>query len=330
MKKKLISCFVILCMVVFFASPVLAERAPVTLEVGGAAAGTNVFAGHVALADVVARHSGGNIRLNVQETAGSTAHPRMMVNGDISMGTSSGFADFFAFNGGHMLYPESVRDYFGTALVIQLNFQSIIVHANSDIHTVQDLAGRRVGIGSAGSPGADMAIAVLEALGVQNVQFSYLSTAEVGEMFIDRQIDAMITTNPRGNALLLNVTTNADVRFLSLTEEGQARAVEFMNHQVGPGMLTHDDWPAIPLGEPVYVIRDFSGTNIALSVPDDVVYDIVRIYWDNIEEVRAAIAANDARIEDITSAVAWFHPGAAQFYISRGIDIPADRIAVRR
>lgn len=330
MKKNLISCLMIVAMIAMLSTCASAAApARVILECGGAASGTNIFAGHVALADVVNRHSD-FVTINVQETAGSTAHPRMIVNGDIHMGTSAGFADFFAFHGGHELYPESVRDYFGTALVMQLTFQSLIVHADSNIHTVQDLEGRRIGIGSAGSPGAEKAKGVLGSFGITNVNWAYLSTAEVGDMFIDRQLDAIITTNPIGNALILNIIHNADVRFLCLTEDGRRNAVEFLNHQVSPGVLTHNDWSPIPPGEHVYVIRDFGGTNISLDVPDEVVYEIVRIYWDNIDEVRMAVAASDAVMEDITSAIAWLHPGAAQFYRNKGINIPDDRIAVRR
>ena len=302
----------------------------VTIECGGAGNTTAVYAGHVALSDAVNRNSD-FVRINVQATAGSTAHYKMFEDKDIDMGTGSGWADVKAYAGGTELYPEPMLG-FGTAIIISKNFQSIIVRSNSGINSVADLAGKKIGVGSKGSPASEMAIGTLTALGVTNAEYAYLTTGEVADMFKDGQLDCLISTNPVGNANLIDVTSSVDCKFINITEEEMKICMENdLKGKTTPSYLTHDDYPtAIPAGEKIYTITDYSGTNISLDVADDVVYEICKLYWDNIVDVRTAVAGNNGNAEDILMATAVVHPGAAQYYKEvLNIDLPAEKIAKR-
>jgi TRAP transporter TAXI family solute receptor len=305
-------------------------RAPVHLVAGGAGVATTIFAVHAAMADVVNRLSD-NIRITVQATAGSMAHYRMFTNGDIDIGTGSGWADATAFFGGTETFPEPRTDW-GTIIIASRNLQKIIVHANSDIETISDLAGRRIGVGSAGSPASEMAKGTLDSLGITNVHYVYLTSGEVADMFIDGQIDAYISTNPVGNAIIVNVITSVDSRFISLTEEDRQIAMSGrLAGRVNPGYLTHYDYPeAIPAGQRVITITDYGSSSASINVPDDIIYDIVSIFWENIDEIRiVAAGGTNADMEDITLATGLIHPGAARFYRERGIYIPDSKITQR-
>ena len=285
----------------------------------------------VATSEIVNRNSE-FITMNVQATAGSATHFQMFEDDLLDLGSGSGLTDIQAYQGGNEQYAQPVRSW-GSAIIMQILYQHMIVRADSGINSVYDLAGKTVGVGAAGSGGAIRAQAMFTSLGIHDqINYVYMSTGEIAEMFKDDQLDCIISSNPIGNANTTDTLNSVDCKFVPLSEEDFKKiAIDGeLKGKTSEAFLTNKQWSIIPEGESVRTLTDYSSCNASLYVSDEVIYDLCKLYWDHFDEIKAVVSGNDAVPENILMATGLVHPGAAKYYKEEwGIDIPAEKISVR-
>ncbi len=105
------------------------------------------------------------------------------------------------------------------------NVVQIIVPANSSIHGVADLRGKRVSVGAPGSGTRVGALAVLDALGIGQGDFrpQNLDYTATTEALSAGQIDAGILIGSAGVGAITELALNRPVRILSFSEEELAK-----------------------------------------------------------------------------------------------------------
>lgn len=209
--------------------------------------------------------------------------------------------------------------------------QLLYVHADSDVESVEDLAGRRVQVGPAGSASAVMWQRVFEHQGI-DIRAEFMSYSDAASTFRDGLIAAIVnsTGNFVGERLFENPTmveleATADLRAISPFADDAAREGFFeayplyVSSEVAPGTFEF-------IAEPLEAV----GIQILLGVRGDldeqVVYDVVSALFENPDQLedfhpyaRGYGLEEGVRVLAASGPPVPFHPGALRYYEERGL-----------
>ncbi|MGI6605660.1 MAG: TAXI family TRAP transporter solute-binding subunit [Peptococcia bacterium] len=134
------------------------------MRFGGSSTSTWIYSFCVAISELVNQELD-DVQLNVQATAGSSAHYGMLEKDQIDLGSGSTYIDSLPYNS---LAPYTAKnDTFKSALVCSVSFGQVCVPEDSDVQKMSDLSGKKIGIGGRGSPTSMMAELVMKELGIE-------------------------------------------------------------------------------------------------------------------------------------------------------------------
>lgn len=206
------------------------------------------------------------------------------------------------------LYPEPVQ---------------IVVRADSGIKTLQDLAGKKVVVGAAGSGCAATAERVLKSAGVwDKIEPIYQTFEEAAQSLVLGQVDAEFTVIAYPAPAIDQIAVKVPVRLIPIPDD----VIKKLHDQGYPFYVK----VIIPKGtykgmtEDTQTIAVKSTLVVRKDLPDDVVYEITKILYENIDEL--AKAHQVAKQIDINHAfdglMIPLHPGAVKYYEEHGIKVP--------
>jgi len=292
-------------------------------DAGGAAATSSIFAIVVAWAELVNSQSN-YIELIVQATAGSNAHYNLLHINAIQIGSGSMSSNAVAFRGETDTFPQPLTSHRIIATPV-VTFQSIVVRADSGIYSINDLNGRTVNVGNAGSPSSETAVGTIRALGIDaNIVFS--TNTEAIEQYQEGRIDAFMWTAGPGNSVIMQALDAAPSRLISLSEE-EALAVASsaeLSGRTAHGFTYLRYWGLEPADQTVRHMTNTSDILVRYDMPDADVVEMLEIFWNNIDDLRDALAAINGVPESIIDATSPVHPAAARFYREVfNIEVPA-------
>ncbi len=204
--------------------------------------------------------------------------------------------------------------------------------AKSPIKNLMDLAGKKVNIGPAGSGGVPIAKAMFNTLGLTDkVKIVNISFEAGAQALKDGQVDAIM--NPGGpyvTPAVVEISRSVTIRIVEPTPE-EARKIEsdisYLHLGVIPANKSYGEnadkekkaffwsmyWVALP------------------SVPDEVVYDMLRVTQDpkNKEVLGKVLNYWLAAGPDFASLAKMgipLHPGAVKFWKEKGAKIPPELV----
>jgi len=210
------------------------------------------------------------------------------------------------------LYPEAVQ---------------IVVRADSDIRTLQDLKGKRVVVGAAGSGCAATAERILKAAGVwKDIEPIYQTFSEASQSLVLGQVDAEFTVIAYPAPAIEQIAVKTPVRLIPIPDD----VVEKLHKEGYPFYVK----VVIPKGtyngmdQDVQTVAVRSTLVVHKDLPEDVVYEMTKILYENIDEL--AKAHRVAKQIDIHKAFEGLmiplHPGAVKYYEEHGIKVPENLI----
>ena len=213
------------------------------------------------------------------------------------------------------LYPEAVH---------------IVARTGSGIRSLADLNGKRIALGEAGSGTLAEARLVLHAEGLQECQVrpEYLRLADAAALLESNKLDAFFMSAGAPVSAIVDAASMARVRLVPITgrpRDTLLRTYPFITGTIIPGAT----YPGIDTETPTVAVPALFIANAAL--PDDLVYGITKALWQ--DATRRLLdnghpAGKAIRIENALNGVAIpLHPGAARYYIERGLKLPKEAIA---
>lgn len=208
------------------------------------------------------------------------------------------------------LYPEPVQ---------------IVVRADSDIKTLQDLVGKKVVVGAAGSGVAATAERVLKAAGIwDKIEPVYQTFEEAAQSLVLGQVDAEFTVIAYPAPAIDQIAVKVPVRLIPIPDD----VIKKLHDQGYPFYVK----VIIPAGtykgmtEDTQTIAVKATLVVHKDLPDEVVYEITKILYENIDEL--AKAHQVAKQIDMNHAfeglMVPLHPGAVKYYEEHGITVPED------
>lgn len=280
------------------------------------------------LAKEIAAESGGRITLKPLPSGGSAENIDNLLAGKTALAFAQSDKQYQAVQGRaewnrkpqerlrflFSLYPETV---------------CLLADEESGIRIVENLRGKRVAIGNEGSGQRNNAIQVLKAIGLDWEKDIIASAAPVDEavnLLLEGKLDALFYTVGQPNALFATATAPSGgrkVRFIPIHGLGidlLVDALPFYNYyhipvkRLYPGCANEID-----LLRTIGVITTVLATE---DMSEDTAYALVKIVFENIEDLRAAhpaLADLEATEMMNNGQSAPYHPGALRYFREAGL-----------
>jgi len=199
------------------------------------------------------------------------------------------------------------------------NFVQIITLADTGIAQIEDLKGKRVGVGAPGSGTEVDARNILAAHGItyDDIDEDYLSYAESVEQLKNGTVDAVFQTSGLPNATIMDISTTHDVVIIPVRPEMAeklSKEISYYSSEIIPAG-TYDN------KEDVYTAAVQTILITREDLSEDVVYDITKTLFENLDTMVAT--HNAAKDIDISKYAVGMpiplHPGAEKYFREIGV-----------
>jgi len=323
MKHKLVMVMLSVALIVSLAlagcvEPV-AERTEVMLYTGGTA-GTYFPLGSK-YAEMLNKYSD-IIDASAVTSGASVTNVKGIEKGESQAGLIQNDVSYYA-RKGIVMFESPVPQLQGLATLYPETCQAI-VRAESDIYTLADLEGKSVAVGAPGSGCAVGCEQVLEAAGVWDTIKRYdLAIGEGCSALKLGQVDATFVVGATPTAGIEELAVTTPVRLVPVSEEIvdklHAEGYSFYVRQVIPK-------GTYKMTEDVVTCAVMAMLCVHKDLPDDVVYDMTKILFEHLGELRTAHvrAANIALDTALDGMSLILHSGAVKYYEEKGIKVPAE------
>ncbi|TFB08127.1 TAXI family TRAP transporter solute-binding subunit [Candidatus Atribacteria bacterium MT.SAG.1] len=203
------------------------------------------------------------------------------------------------------LYPETIH---------------IVATKASGIRTIEDLKGKKVGVGAPNSGTAADAEIILNAHGLtfDDIKVDFLSFTEVAQRLIDGQIDAGFTTAGYPTSSIINIATKRDIVLIPISAEKIKELVEAIPYYgatvIPTGMYKGVDESVPALATPALWIVD-------AKLSSTLVYKMTKALWEHrdvLEKVHSQ--GKNITLETALDGIGIpLHPGAEKYYKEVGL-----------
>ena len=199
------------------------------------------------------------------------------------------------------------------------NYIQIVASAESGIKTMADLKGKRISVGAPKSGTELNARAILGAAGLPYSAFSkveYLPFGESVELMKNRQLDVTLQSAGLGVASIRDLASSVPIHIVPIPAE----VVTKIGDQAYQGATI----PAKTYEGQNDAVQTIAIKNFLVShvgVPDDAVYAMTKVMFENLDTLIAANAAAKGIKKDgaMTGTSVTFHPGALRYYKEIGL-----------
>ncbi|MGL4209627.1 MAG: TAXI family TRAP transporter solute-binding subunit [Candidatus Adiutrix sp.] len=302
------------CLCLGMTAPLWAAKAYVSIATGGTSGTYYPIGG--AIAQAVTK--GGIVHSTAETGNASVANINLVATEEIEIAFVQNDITYWAVNGQQMfktpmanvrsvvaLYPEHVQ---------------LIVANSANIKTLEDLKGKRVGIGAPGSGvEADVkAIFDIAGLTYNDMRVDFLDFGATTNRFKDNQIDAGFVVAGFPTASVMDLASSKDISLLNFDSDFLAKlsaAEPFFVPSIIPGKTYSkiDEDTNTPAVMAILITHD--------KVSDDVIYEFLNSMFTNLGDIQASHAkAREITLEAaLDGLTAPLHPGAARFYREKGL-----------
>ncbi|AFK21672.1 TAXI family TRAP transporter solute-binding subunit [Pyrococcus sp. ST04] len=229
---------------------------------------------------------------------------------------------YYAYHGLYMFEGNAIKNLRGVAALYPETIQ-FVVRADSDIKSLQDLAGKKVAIGAPGSGTAVAAEQILKAAGVwDKIQKVNQDFSQATQALKLGQIDAAVIVAGAPTPAVVEIAVTTPVRIIPIPDDILKKLKEegyiFYVRQV----LPKDTYKGMTEDTPTLAVKAI--LVVSADLPEDLVYKMTKVLFDNVEELRAV--HQKARFISLKTALDGMsvplHPGAYKYYEEKGIQVP--------
>ena len=285
-----------------------------TIRFGAADIGGMYYTVANAYAGLASKESS-DLKFEVKNTAGSAANLRLLSGNYIDLGIAQ--ADLVrAAHEGTGSFSDNRQQGYRAIAGLYTEACQIVVRADSDIRTLNDLQGKTVSIGASESGTEQNATEILKLSGLtaKLVHMVNLDYADAAGKLASGEIDALFCTAGIRTAVIEELAKECDLRLLSIDdtclEKLLATTKEYSKYVIPANTYSgQDEVKAVLLASD------------ALS--EKTVEKLTEILFSHAPDLAYATSLDAAFDEtDASSGVTIpFHPGAAAYYAGQGISV---------
>jgi TRAP transporter TAXI family solute receptor len=300
-----------------FSIGMAAERQFVAIATGGTGGTYYPLGG--ALAQMLSNYVEGLI-VTAQTGNASVANCNLISRGQIESAFSQANATYWCYSAtGILVGTEPITNLRGIAALYPETIHIIATKA-SGIKTIEDLKGKKVGVGAPNSGTAADAEIILNAHGITfgDIKADFIDFNEVAQRLVDGQIDAGFTTAGYPTSSIIDIATKRDMVLVPISAEKIKQLVEAIPYYgattIPAGIYKGIDEPVLALATPALWICD-------AKLEPTLVYKMTKALWEH----RDVLEKVHSQGKNITLETALdgmgipLHPGAELYYKEVGL-----------
>jgi TRAP transporter TAXI family solute receptor len=308
-------------MVILFASSIGAGEPgwPKSIAIGTASPGGTYYVYGQALADILAGALG--IEVTAEATQGSTRNIILIETGQATLGMITMGIGWEAWNGtSEWTKGRRFRAMRAILPMYDSPFQ-IGVAKRSNVKSVEQLAGKRVGAGPRGGTSGTYFPRIFEMLKIPAV-VSYGSIEETTSQIAAGQLDGVVLATGVPVPALFKLDQQQGMEYVPFTAD-QIKILRQQMPELSDSTIARGVYPSLTADYRTVGLFNFVVANKDLS--EDLVYRIVKAVFDkHAQLVKAHSAAGETLPANISrDTFLPIHPGAVRYYRETGIDVPA-------
>ncbi len=311
--KKLLS-MVIALMLVFSCASALAE---LTFTTGGTAGTYYAFGG--VLAQYISDHS--DVQVTAVAGEGSAANIDMLDMGYAQLGFVQSDVAYYAANGIRFEQYEGNPVTSFTALAALYNETVQLVTCDPEIKSMDDLRGKNVSIGAAGSGVYFNAMDFLAAYDMTEADINpqYLSFGDSAEALRDGKIDAAFVVAGAPTVAVVDLCATKGAYLVGLDDEHVAKLKE-INGAYTECIIPAGTYDGIDTDTKTVAVKAIIIANG--DVTDDEAYTIVSTIFENAADITTQHAKGaELDLNYAAECGLNYHPGAAKYFAENGITV---------
>jgi len=271
------------------------------------------------ISNMMNKHAADKYNYIGRPTGGSVFNINAIDRGAFDFAVAQSDRNFQGFNGVADWEGKPVK---GLRSVFSMHPETVLLVTRKDagIKTVADLKGKRVNIGNPGSGQRGNAEDVLKLYGLDyNKDFSAeaLQQAEASRALVDQKIDAFFFTVGNPSAAIEEPAQSVDLDIVAINSDAIKKFVAEHPYYIMT-KIPAGTYKGVDKDVETYAVTATVVTNE--SVSEEVVYDMVKTVFDNLDELKASHAAfrNLNPKEMLGGLSAPLHPGAVKYYKEKG------------
>ena len=287
-----------------------------SMATGGTSGTYYGFSGVVA--QVLNEKLADSLNITVESTGASAANIDLVETGGNQLAIVQNDVMYYAISGTDMYADKAPYENYSAVMSCYPEYVQII--ANKDITSIDDLKGKKVSVGDAGSGVEFNARQILAAYGIDiesDIEKNNQGFADSADSLKNGTIDAAFVVAGYPTTAVSELASTYDFNILAVDEEHANALMSeygFYTYGVIPGGTygpVAEDVPAVA------VMATIIARNV---VPEDTIYALVKGIFDNQADIEAAHAKGaELKLETAVSGIDIdFHPGATKYFTEVG------------
>ena len=296
---------------------------PQDLVMGTGSTGGTYFALGGAMANAINdKLADKKITITAQSTGASVENMNLINAGEMDLGIAMNNVEANAFDGvGAFSSPVTNVSSIG---VVYNEVYQIVANAATGAKNVEDLKGKKVAIGPAGSGTLGLSQKLFTAAGLdpnKDIQPQSDSFGDAATKMQDGHIDAACNVLAVPASSIIEMTTSMKLAYVNISDDIletlQATEPYFVRKVIPAG--TYDGQT-----EDINTITCKAALYCRADLDEETVYQITKAFYESGDVIAAAHATGkevqlEGCLEGITTPI---HPGAARYYKEMGITVP--------
>ena len=254
------------------------------LRIGTASLGGAFYPMGQSISNVVNEHAGGDISMVPIVTGGSVQNPNLIASGEVEIAITNNNLAVLATKGVGPYSATGPID-IGAVAALHPSVLHMVVLADSDIQTIEDLRGKSVAVGPAGGGtlGFVNFLFPLHDMTIEDITPSFVSYSDGFSQLTDGTVDATLALSGYPAGAVMQAAAGAELRFISFSDGMLDKALE-----------ANSAFVAVEVPADVYDMSDAGmliGVNNMLVAPNS-------LDAATVQAVTAAIFDNLAQLQE--------------------------------
>jgi TRAP transporter TAXI family solute receptor len=283
---------------------------PDTLTIGAGSAGGTYHVYGAGLAKILSRELA--LPVVMRPTEGPSENIALLESGEAKLGFVTVGVALQAWNGTGLWTGKAPARTLRAIFPMYDTPLQFLALQDTNIRSIADMAGKRVGVGPRGGTSATYFPDIFNALKV-TANFVHGDWADLASQIHARSIDVLAAGAGVPFPSFIELEFKDKVRYIALAPE-QVSALRLTMPELTPSRVPAGTYPSLLRAYQTVGLYNFAVAHAGL--PNDLVYNIVRIVFERNEEMMEAHAAAAATVPANLERNTFLplHPGAIRYY----------------